>query len=260
MISPSKVFLELLLLAVVIVLLRKQGTSSHRTFVLWFAGITFALNVLFYYLAAWPLYASYGQSEGLPDSTLHFLVWLDIVKWAVLAYFLSRFVVEVPHRTQAGGFLILRQQQRRWTIAVAGIVGGLLTTTLFYSVSYAEHYLGFLEAVPWPYLKGNELYAKLGLWGGLRNLAGEEILTRLGVQSVFLYVLAKYKWAPVFAILLSSLYFELWHNGFRELNFINFTASLGFGFVYQKFGYESAAISHSVSDWIGLVVIPNVFL
>jgi hypothetical protein len=259
MISPSKVFLELLLLAVVVVLLRRQGKSSHRTFVLWFTGITFVLNVLFYYLAAWPLYASFGQSEGLPNSALHVLVWFDIVKWAVLAYFLSRFVLEVPDQTQAGGFLILRQRQRRWTIAVAGIVGGLLTTTLFYSVSYLEHYLGFLEVVPWSYLKDNDLYAKLGLLGGLRNLAGEEILTRLGVQSVLLHLLAKHKWAPVFAILLSSFYFEFWHNGFRELTFLNFTASLGFGFVYQKFGYESAAISHSVSDWIGLVVVPNVF-
>jgi biotin transporter BioY len=260
MISPSKVFLELLLLAVVIVLLRKQGKSSHRTFVLWFTGITFALNVLFYYLAAWTLYASFGQSQGLPDSTLHLFVWFDIVKWAVLAYFLSRFVVEVPELTQAGGFLILRQQHQRWTIAVAGIVGGLLTTTLFYSMSYLQHHLGLLDVVPWPYFKGNELYIKLGLWGGLRNLAGEEILTRLGVQSVLLYVLAKHKWAPVFAILLSSFYFEFWHNGFRELNFLNFTASLSFGFVYQKFGYESAAISHTVADWLGLVVIPNVFL
>jgi hypothetical protein len=32
------------------------------------------------------------------------------------------------------------------------------------------------------------------------------------------------------------------------------------GYVYQRFGYDSAALSHSVSDWMGLVVIPNVFL
>lgn len=250
----------MLLLAVVIILLRKRGKSLHRKFVLWFAGIAFLLNVVFYYVACWPLYSSYGQTEGLPNSTLHLLVWFDVVKWAVLAYFLARFVLEVPDQTVSGGFLILNQQDSYWRIVVAGIVGGLLTTTLFYSISYVQHYLGLLDVVPWPYFKDNELYIKLGLWGGLRNLAGEEILTRLGVQSVLLYVLAKHKWAPVFAILLSSFYFEFWHNGFRDLHFLNFTASLGFGFVYQKYGYESAALSHSVSDWMGLVVIPNVFL
>jgi hypothetical protein len=260
MISSSKILLELFLLAAVIVLLRKHGKPAHRTFILWFAGITFVLNVLFYYLACWPLYLSYGRSEGLPLLTLHLLMWFDIVKWVVLAYFLARFVVEVPPQSQSGSFHVLHHQPRLWTIAVAGIAGGLLTTALFYSMSYFEHYLGLLDVVPWPYFKDNEMYIKLGLWGGLRNLAGEEILTRLGVQSVLLYVLARHKWAPVIAILLSSFFFEFWHNGFSELHFMNFTASLGFGFIYQKYGYESAAISHSISDWIGLVVIPNFFL
>jgi membrane protease YdiL (CAAX protease family) len=140
----------------------------------------------------------------------------------------------------------------------AGITGGLLTTMLFYSVSYAEHYVGFLDVVPWPYLKDNDLYLKLGLWGGLRNLAGEEILTRLGVQTVTLYLFIKHKWAPMAAVLVSSLYFECWHNGFRDLMFLNFTASVGFGLIYQKFGYESAAIAHSVSDCLALVVLPRV--
>ena len=258
MISPSKIFLELVLLAVVMVLLRKRGRSSRSTFVLWFAGLALVLNVLFYYLAAWPLYSSFGQSQGITDATLHLLVWFDIVKWVVLAYFLSRFVVKVPEQTQPGGFLLLRQRRHGWTIVVAGILGGLLTTILIYSLSYAEYYLGFLEAMPWSYIKENDLYCQLGLWGGLRNLAGEEILTRLGAQSVLLYLLAKYRLAPFFAILLSSLYFEFWHNGFRELYFLNFSASLVFGWIYQKFGYESAATSHCVADWMGLVVIPRV--
>jgi biotin transporter BioY len=259
MISPSKIFLELLLLVAVIVLLRKRQKSLSQMFVLLFALITFVLNVIFYYLGAWPLYVSYGQSERLPYSMLHFLVWFDIIKWVALAYFFARFTIEVPDKAQSGGFLILRQPQKWWMIIVVGIVGGLLTTILFYLTSYAEHYVGFLDVVPWPYLKDNDLYLKLGLWGGLRNLAGEEILTRLGVQSVLLYLFAKYKWAPVAAILLSSLYFEFWHNGFHDLNFLNFTASLGFGFLYQKFGYETAALSHSVSDWLGLVIFPRVF-
>jgi hypothetical protein len=260
MISPSKILLETLLLVVVISLIRRQGRSTHGTFVVIFAGITFVLNVLFYYLAAWPLYLSFGESETLQLSSLHLLVWFDIAKWTFLAYFISRFVAVAQEEKALPGFELLRNQHKLWVMIVAGIIGGILTTTLFYSVSYAEHHLGLLDAVPWPYLKGNDLYLKLGLWGGLRNLAGEEILTRLGVQTVVLYLLAKHKWAPVAAILLSSLYFEFWHNGFRDLMFLNFTASLGFGLVYQKFGYESAALSHCVSDCFALVIIPRVFL
>jgi hypothetical protein len=258
MISPSKIFLEALLLVVVIVLVLRQRTSTHRTFVLVFTAICSVLNILFYYLAAWPLYLSFGESERLSISNLHFLVWFDIIKWALLAYFISRFAATAQEEQPLPGFELLRNRYTLWVILSAGVVGGFLTTMLFYSVSYAEHYVGFLDVVPWPYLKGNDLYLNLGFWGGLRNLAGEEILTRLGVQTVILYLLARYRWSPVAAILVSSLYFECWHNGFRDLMFLNFTASVGFGIVYQKFGYESAAISHGVSDCLALVIVPRV--
>jgi hypothetical protein len=67
MVSPSTILLELLLLAVVIALLRKQDKSAHQQFVLGFDGLTLVLSILFYYyIAAWPLYLSYGQSEGSP--------------------------------------------------------------------------------------------------------------------------------------------------------------------------------------------------
>jgi len=257
MISPAKIFLELILLVAVIVLLRNQGKSQHRSFVLWFAGITFALNILFYYLAAWPLYSSFGQSQGLPSSTLHSMMWFDIVKWGVLAYFCAKFVLNVRPQDQGGGFLFISRKKPLWTVPVVGIVGGVTTTLLIYSLSYAEQYLGHLEALPWPYFKESDVYFKLAIWGGVRNLAGEEILTRLGVQSVLLYVLSKHKFSAIWAILLSSVYFELWHNGFRELYFLNFSASLVFGMIYQKFGYESAATSHCVADWLGLVLIPR---
>ena len=258
MISPSKIILEALLLVVVIVMVLRQGKSTYHWFVLIFTGITIVLNIVFYYLGAWSLYLSYGESEKLQISSLHFLVWFDIIKWALLAYFISRFVVVAQDERPLPGFELLRSGHKPWVMLGAGVVGGLLTTTLCYLVSYAEHYAGFLDVVPWPYLKDNDLYLKLGLWGGLRNLAGEEILTRLGVQTVLLYLLVKYKWAPIVAILVSSLYFEFWHNGFRDLMFLNFTASVGFGIIYQKFGYESAAISHGVSDCLALVIVPRV--
>jgi hypothetical protein len=258
MISPPKILLEAGLLIVVVVLIMRQRQSGHKTFVGLFTAICVLVNILFYYLAAWPLYISFGDSERLPISSLHLLVWFEIGKWALLAYFISCFVAVAQEMHPLPGFEVLRRGCRPWVILSVGLTGGLLITLFFYAVSYAEHYFGFLEVVPWSYLKDNDLYMKLGVWGGVRNLAGEEILTRLGIQTVTLYVFAKHKWAPVAAILVSSLYFEFWHNGFRDLMFLNFTASVGFGLVYQKFGYESAALSHSVSDCLALVVLPRV--
>jgi hypothetical protein len=68
MISPFKIFLEALLLVVVIVLVLRQGKSHHRTFALVFTAICFVLNMLFYYLAAWPLYLAFGESDKLSVS------------------------------------------------------------------------------------------------------------------------------------------------------------------------------------------------
>jgi hypothetical protein len=185
------------------------------------------------------------------------MVWFDIVKWAVLAYFLSKFALATSDDVQGGGFQLIKRQRSWVTVLVAGLAGGLLAVFLFYSLSFLEVRIGVMGEVSWKFLKESDLYFNLGVWGGLRNLTGEEILTRLGVQTLTLFALRKYAWAPLVAILASSLYFEFWHNGFRDLYFMNFTASMVFGLVYQKFGYESAAISHCVSDWLALVVIPR---
>jgi uncharacterized membrane protein YozB (DUF420 family) len=257
MADPLKIALEMLLLFAAIALLWKRGAAKHHTFILWFTAVAFVLNIVFYYLGAWPLYASYGQSEGVPTSRLHLMVWFDIVKWAVLAYFLSKFALATSDDVQGGGFQLIKRQRSWVTVLVAGLAGGLLAVFLFYSLSFLEVRIGVMGEVSWKFLKESDLYFNLGVWGGLRNLTGEEILTRLGVQTLTLFALRKYAWAPLVAILASSLYFEFWHNGFRDLYFMNFTASMVFGLVYQKFGYESAAISHCVSDWLALVVIPR---
>ncbi len=258
MVDARKIFLELVFLTVILVILRKKGKPQHRGLALWFSGMAFTLNILFYYFAAWSMYLSFGRSQGLSSATLHLLIWFDIVKWTVLAYFCSRFVVEVISPEQHCGFLLLNRQKSLWIIPIVGIAGGLITTLLVYSLSYVEQHLGYLEGMPWQYLKGNDLYFKLGIWGGIRNLAGEEILTRLGVQSVLLYLMRKYKFSGIWAIILSSVYFEFWHNGFRELYFLNFSASMVLGLIYQKYGYESAATSHCVGDWLTLVIFPRV--
>jgi len=259
MIDPRKIVLELILLAGVIILVRKHAKSRHRTFVLWFSGTAFVLNAVFYLIAVQPLFVSLSKSQGFTASAIQSAIWFDIIKWAVLAYCCGRFVVEVRLENQGGGFLLIDRSRPLWTIPIMGILGGLTTTLLYYALSYAEQSLGLMEAIPWPYYKESDLYLKLGVWGGIHNLAGEEIITRLGVQSVLLYVLGNRKFSAFWAILISSVYFEFWHNGFRDLYFLNFTASFAFGIIYQKFGYESAAVSHCVSDWTGLVAFPRLF-
>ena len=60
------------------------------------------------------------------------------------------------------------------------------------------------------------------------------------------------------AIILSSLLFEFWHNGFRELYFMNFIGSCSFAWAYHKDGYESAAIGHCIADWLSLLILPRI--
>jgi len=116
MTNPSKIFLELFLLAVAIALLQKQDKSRNPIFIICFTVITLILNILFYYIAAWPLYLSYGQSQGLSNSMLHALIWFDIIKWTVLAFFLSKFAAAVNDPATGGGFLLLNRKKPVWII------------------------------------------------------------------------------------------------------------------------------------------------
>ncbi len=117
--------------------------------------------------------------------------------------------------------------------------------------------MGILAESPWPQIaKEADTYRALGFWGGLRNLLGEEILTRIGVQAIAMYLLRKYRFRVILSIIISSLYFEFWHNGFNDLYFLNFSASVAFGIIYHYKGYEASALSHCVSDWLLIVILP----
>jgi hypothetical protein len=257
MTDPIKIALEMTLLAAAFSLFRLAADTGRRRFILTFTALTLVLNLVFYYVAAWPLYASYGQTSGIGPSWLHAFVIFDVIKWGVLAYVLSRLAVGLADAGYGGGFALLRSNSRLGGAIELGIVGGVTATGVVYGLSVIEHRLGYLEALPWSFFGENPDDLNLGLWGGMRNLAGEEILARLGAQSILLYAFRKTRWAPALAIVLSSLYFELWHNGFKEIYFLNFAGSCVFGWVYQKRGYESAAIAHCVADWLALVILPR---
>ena len=257
MIDPGKILLEALLLAAALSLFRHAAGGRARRFVFGFTATALVLNLAFYYVAAWPLYVSFGQSSGLDRSSLHAMVLFDVVKWGVFAYIFGRLAAGLADAGHGGGFAILQSNPPISRVAGIGIVGAALGIGSAFGLGLVEYRLGYLEALPWTWFKDDPTYFKLGLWGGLRNLAGEEVLARLGAQSILLYALRRTAWAPFLAIVFSSLYFELWHNGFRELYFLNFAASCGFGWAYQKGGYESAAIAHCLADWLLIVILPR---
>ena len=257
MIDPMKIMLEVVLLAAVLRCFRFAVGDRRRRFMIGFAGVTLALNLVFYYVAAWPLYVSYGESSGVEPSNLHAMVLFDVIKWGVFAYVFGRVAVGLAEAGHGGSFALLRSDFRLGRVVGIGIVGALAAIGLVYILAIVGYRQGYFDAMPWNWFGDDPVNIKLGLWGGLRNLAGEEILSRLGAQSVLLYFLRRTGRAPVLAVVFSSLFFELWHNGFRELYFLNFTASCAFGWAYHKGGYESAAIAHCLADWLLIVILPR---
>ena len=257
MISPIKIALEAVLVVVALGMLRKFSLSSSRRFFLIFASVTFVLNMIFYYVAAWPLYVSYGDSSGLGRGALHSLIIFDVAKWCVFAFVLSRLSDAIAQKGSAGGFALLRPKARIGSTIGIGVLSGIIAAAAVYCLSIIEHRCGCLEEMPWRFFADNPVYQGLGFWGGIRNLAGEEILARLGAQSILLYLFRKTRGAPFLAIILSSLFFEVWHNGFRELYFMNFIGSCVLGWAYHIRGYESAAIGHCVADWVSILILPR---
>jgi len=254
MIKPAQLALEVVLIVAALLVLRVvPGTRRHR-FVLGFTALTLLLNLLEDYLGAWSLYVSYAESAGLSRAGMHALIMFDVVKWGVLAYVLSRLAISLADAGIAPGFALLRSDRQMRSALLTGLVTALGATAVIYVLILAEYHVGFIGGLPWQH----PLPGPLRFWGGFRNLTGEEILARLGAQSVLLYALRNNRYKSILAITLSAFYFELWHNGIKQIYFLNFTASCLFGWAYQKRGYECAAVAHCVADWIFLLILPLV--
>jgi|GEM_PF-2647798 len=259
MISGPKIFLELILLTGVLIVLNKEGWKvAHPKLLYTITSVSLILNILFYILAAWPLYVSYGQQANISNQTLYSMVIFDILKWTILVYFITRFALKVEDKISGGGFVITKSHSAYIKRIPIGILAGILMVLIVNGMMYLPYRDGFLQRMH--EMKQSSLYLKLGFWGGLRNLTGEEILTRLGVQTLVLYFIRKKHLGIILSVLISALFFEFWHNGFQEIYFLNFTASVIFALFYYKYGYESAAIGHCVADWLTLCLVPYVLL
>jgi hypothetical protein len=258
-ISGPKIFLEMILLIGVIIVLYKEGWKIANVKLLYIiTSVSIVFNILFYIFAAWPLYVSYGKQTGVANQTLYCMVIFDILKWFLLIYFITRFALKVENKINGGGFAITKNIRTLIKIIPIGIITGMAMSLIVYGIMYLSFRDEFIQRLI--EMGKNDLYLKLGLWGGVRNLVGEEVLTRLGVQTLILYFVRKKYTGVILSVLLSSLFFEFWHNGFQDIYFFNFTGSFIFALVYYKYGYESAAIGHCVADWIMLCLFPYVIL
>ena len=214
MISGPKIFLEVILLIWIILVLNKEGWKiSNNKFLYVFTFISLILNIVFYILGAWPLYVSFGEQQGITNKLLIIMVIFDILKWTILIYFITRFALKIENTIAGGGFIITQKRFPILRTIPIGVITGILMVLVVYGITYLIFKDGLFEKLN--EMKQNNLYLKLGLWGGFRNLVGEEVLTRLGVQTLILYSLRKKSFNVIFSIILSSLYFEFWHNGFK---------------------------------------------
>lgn len=260
MIHPAQLVLEAVLLGTALLLLPRIGFARRRhPFVLGFTALTIVLNLLEDYLGAWTMYVSYAESTGLSRIGLHAVILFDVLKWGVMAYVLSRFAIAVADANCGGGFALLQDDERMSSVFALAILLAIGATGLVYVFSLAEYRLGYLPGLPWPLHGEHSLPIPIRFWGGLRNLTGEEIVTRLGAQSILFYAFRNHRFKTILSVVFSSLYFELWHNGFQRLYLLNFTASCFFAWGYQKRHYECAAVAHCLADWLALLVLPLVF-
>ncbi|HEU4691179.1 MAG TPA: CPBP family glutamic-type intramembrane protease [Vicinamibacterales bacterium] len=252
MINPGQFVLELVLVVAALALSHWLPSTRHPRFVVVFSCLTGIVNAVFYYVVAGPLLLA----RGFDRSVLATTVTVEMVRWGILAFVLGRLAVRLQDGGLTSGFNLLRSPSRLPRDLAFGTAAGVVASIAMYALSYIELHLGYLEALPWPGANGEALDLRLAIGAGFRNLVGEEIFARLGAQSVVLYVFRRWRYGSPLAVIASSLYFELWHNPFEAPQFLNFTGSCVFGWVYQKRGYESAAVAHCVADWLVLAILP----
>jgi hypothetical protein len=255
MINPPQLVLELVLIVTALLLSRSLSAPRQGFFVIAFVLLAAVVNALFYYIAVGPLLLERGFSQSVVVATVAY----ETMRWGVLAYVFSRLAVRLQHHELTTGFAILRSRPRLGHVVGVGIAVGVVMSAAVYGLAFVEQRLGYIDALPWPVANGEPVNIAFAVGGGLRNLVAEEIFTRLGAQSIALYLLRGLRGGPALAIILSSLYFEFWHNPFETPEFLNFSLSMFLGWAYHRHGYESAAIGHCVGNWLTLAVFPAVF-
>jgi hypothetical protein len=237
------------------VLLRKHHWRTDRPGLVWTMTVgALATNILLY-LSILPMMKAEAASQQVGMATLYGFLVFRIVEWVVMVHVFTRLALVLGRQYDLpGGFAHPRPGWKPSRTLVQGVVVGVAASAIGCILVLLWVRLGIFERPIWMEMSDAGATWQVGVAGGIRNLFSEEAVTRLGAQTLLLYHLRRFRWAPWAAIVLSSLFFEIWHSGGTDFYFINFSASLLFAWSYTRNGYESAAIGHCIADWLGLAL------
>ena len=133
MINPGQFVLELILVVAALALSRSLAGKQHRRFVIGFAALAAAANCAFYYFAVGPLYVARGFDRSVLAGTVTF----ETIRWAVLAFVLSRLATRQQDLGVITGFTLRQNPDRAGSVLRIGIaVGVVVTATLYRLVSW----------------------------------------------------------------------------------------------------------------------------
>jgi len=195
------------------------------------------------------------DAQQLTPSLLYGFLTFRIIEWAVMVHVLTRLGVTLTRKYGLrGGFAHLRSPWKPGRSALRGALVGVAAAGIATAMAHLWFIIGVFDRPIWVELMQSGATWQAAFVGGIRNLFAEEVATRVGVQTLLLYHLRRFRWAPWVAIVLSSLFFEVWHGGGSDFYLMKFAASLLFAWVYTRDGYEAAAVGHCVADWLGLAL------
>lgn len=253
--DPLTLACELGLLVWALVVLRRHGWKTDRPRLVW--AMTFGAlvtNALLYAFLL-PMIQTEVASSQLGSATLYGFLVFRLVEWAVMVHLFTRLALVLGRQYRLpGGFAHLRAGWKPSRTLLLGVAVGIVASAVGYGLAQLWLTIGIFDRPIWMEMLEAGATWQAGVVGGIRNLFAEEVVTRLGAQMLLLYHLRRLRWAPWAAIVLSSLFFEIWHSGGTDFYFINFTVSLLFAWGYTRDGYEAAAIGHCLADWLAIAL------
>lgn len=254
MFNPVQALLELILLGWAVLLLRRKGWPPVHRLTLWLITLGSIVTNAAVFAAGYDLLAKLSNvSPGL----LWAMALVQIAKWAVVAYFITRLALTLLPDAAVGGFALRHRCQSPIRILLAGFLFALLAVAAVTLKVFAEQALGLHDASLWSAFHEKAAALRpLIVWAGLRNLFGEEIMPQLGIQTLIGYHAVRHRWTGTASVLGAALFFELWHDGMQNLYFNNFLFGIFFAGAYRRYGYETAAVAHCCTDWLLYLALP----
>ena len=237
------------------IVLFKTGWTVDKPRVLWGMTAGALLTNAMFMLILLPLVKSEAASQGMSEAVVYGFAVFRVVELTALVHLLTRLALsERKLDLPGGGFALLKPGQTAARTLLIGVAAGVVASAIGYGLIELWLAVGILDKPILEVMKEAGATWQMAFAGGIRNLFTEEVVTRLGAQTLLLYHLRRFRWAPWVALILSCLFFEIWHSGLEEIYFINFAASLPFAWSFQRYGYESAAIGHCVADWLAIAL------